>query len=729
MKPFETESQRLLDLMIHSIYTNREIFLRELISNASDAIDKMYVKSLEDEDLTFDPSQFTIRLTPNKEQRTLQITDAGIGMDEADLERNLGTIAHSGTLDFKKANSTHDVSSIIGQFGVGFYSAFMVADRVEVISRKYGAEKAYRWTSDGVTGYDIEEWGRDAVGTDVILHLREDAEDENYSQFLEEFTLKQLVRTYSNYIRYPIQMEVTKTRRVEQPKTETVAEGQNGADAANAADAAVGDAMTATDQADTTSASDAEAADEVPQYESYQELETLNSMTPIWNKPKSELTDEDYKSLYHQERFGYEDPLAWTHIVADGTLSYRAILYLPASVPYDYYTKDYKKGLTLYSSGVKIMEHAETLLPDYYGFVQGVVSSEDLSLNISRETLQQDRQLAVIARGIEKKITDALLRLRKEDPERYQKFFENFGSTLKVGIYQSFGAKADQLGKLLVFPTSRSMQDGEDAHWRALDDVVADLEAPDTANREAAAASVPDGDAAAENKAEAPQSGDAAAASATDDIAADEEEERPKSKIYYATGESAERIDTSPAMVGLHDRGIEVLYLTDRVDEFALKTMREYKGHAFQSIFDEDFSLNGADAATEANAAEADTADQTAVFEEMKKALGDDVVAVKASKRLVDDAVILVAQGEISIEMEKAFAEQPNGGYIKAQKVLEVNPAHPVYAKLQQLKEAGDNETFEAYAKMLYDQARLIAGLPLEDPVAYAKAVQKLMEK
>lgn len=682
--------------MIHSIYTNREIFLRELISNASDAIDKMYVKSLEDESIAFDPSQFTIRLTPDKEARTLTISDAGIGMDEADLEQNLGTIAHSGTLDFKQANSTRDVSNIIGQFGVGFYSAFMVADHVEVVTKKYGAQTAYRWTSDGVTGYDIEEWGRDDVGTDVVLHLREDAEDENYSQYLDEFTIKMLVRTYSNYIRYPIQMEVTKTRKVEKPEE------------------------AAEESAD-------EKSETTPEYESYQELETLNSMTPIWNKPKSELTDEDYKSLYRQERFGYEDPLAWTHVVADGTLSYRAILYIPASVPYDYYTKDYKKGLTLYSSGVKIMEHAETLLPDYYGFVQGVVSSEDLSLNISRETLQQDRQLAVIARGIEKKITDALLRLRKEDPEKYQTFFENFGSTLKVGIYQSYGAKADQLGKLLVFPTSASVRNGEST-WRALDDVVEELEHPSVSEGDAA-----DGTETAETS-ETEETAEVEVAETTEtgettdgETASGEQEnaESPKAKIYYATGESADRIDTSPAMAGLHERGVEVLYLTDRVDEFAIKAMHEYKGHAFQSIFDEDFTLDDAEKQEDAT----EETQQESLFDDMKTALGDEVVAVKASKRLVDDAVILVAQGEISIEMEKAFADQPNGGMIQAQKVLEVNAAHPVYAKLKQLKEADDMETFNAYTKMLYDQARLIAGLPLEDPVAYAKAVQKLMEK
>lgn len=650
MRKFKAESQRLMELMVNSIYTNKEIFLRELISNASDAIDKMYVKSLQDENISFDKENFYIEIIPNKENRTLTIRDTGIGMTKEELENNLGTIAKSGSADFKKANDTKDAMNIIGQFGVGFYSAFMVAKKVEVLSKAYGSDEAYLWESEGTEGYTIKEAEKETYGTEITLYLKDDEEEEKYSRFLEEYTIRELVRKYSNYVRYPIKMEVTKSRQVEKEETENTS---------------------TEDGAQEGEASNADHDHEEPKWEEYQEVETLNSMVPIWDKPKNELTDEDYKTFYQQEHFGFDEPLAWTHMVTDGTLSYRAILYIPSKVPYDFYTKEYKKGLELYSAGVKIMDHAEDLVPDYYAFVKGVVASEDLSLNISRETLQQDRQLLAIARKIESKITDELKNLQETEPEKYQKFFENFGNQIKGGIYQSYGMKKDQLADLLLFHSSKG-----DA-MRTLKQYVT-------------------------------------------------EKKTDQTKIYYATGDSVQQIDRSPSLALLKEKGYEVLYLTEDIDEFMIKMMHAYDELEFQSVLSDEFDLNQDDA-DKNEKDDTGHAEDTELFQKMKDVLGDEVVEVKASKRLKDDAVLLVATGDVSIDMEKTFLHQPGDQKLTAQKVLEINTNHPVYAKLQEAAKANDTEELERYTKLLYDQARLIEGLPIADAVEFAKNVQKLM--
>lgn len=634
MKQFQTESKKLMELMIHSIYTNQEIFLRELLSNASDAIDKMYVKSLQDENILFDKDKFFIEIKVDKEKRSMTIIDTGIGMTKDELESNLGTIAHSGSLDFKNANKTEDAMNIIGQFGVGFYSAFMVAKKVEVLTKAYGEDKAYLWISESSEGYSIEEIEKENVGTEITLYFREDGE-ENYSQYLEEFTIKNLVKQYSNYVRYPIKMEVTHSRRVDNESEK----------------------------------------DKAPEYEEYTEVETLNSMIPIWNKSKKDLSDSDYIEFYNQEHFGFDEPLAWTHMVADGLLSYRAILYLPGAMPFDFYTKEYKKGLELYSSGVKIMDSCEELLPDYYSFVKGVVSSEDVSLNISREVLQQNRQLKAIAKKIESKITDELKKMLENDREKYETFFHLFGSQLKSGIYQSYGMKKDTLADLLIFATS----DGDKK--KTLKEVI-----------EGYSTEIAD-----------------------------------KKKIYYATGDSVDIIDTLPALQAIKSKGIEILYLVDDIDEFMLKLMNDYNEYSFQSVLAEDFSLDDEEVDKEKTEEEkVEDEQRESLFECMKAILDDEVVEVKESKRLLDDAVVLVAQGDISIDMEKTFMNQPGVQKLTAQKILEINTNHPVYDKLLNLKDT-DEEKFEQYTKILYNQARLIAGLPIENPVEFTKSIQKLM--
>lgn len=673
MKKFKAESGKLLDMMIHSIYTEKEIFLRELISNASDAIDKMYVKSLEDPEISFDREKFSIRLTPNKEQRTLTISDTGIGMNAEELEKNLGTIAHSGTLDFKQADSTRDVSNIIGQFGVGFYSAFMVADRVQVLSRAYGQEKANLWESNGIDGYTIKEAERDRVGTDVILHLRENEEGEDMDAFLEEYTLRSLVERYSNYIRYPIQMEVTHRHKVEE-------EEEKEADAKE----------------------DKEGKKE-PKYEEVQELETLNSMQPIWNKTKNELKEEDYINFYQQEHFGFDRPLAWTHVIADGALSYRAILYIPSQRPFDYYSKDYKAGLSLYSRGVKIMDHADELLPDYLAFVKGIVSSDDFSLNISRETLQKDRRLLAISKKLEAKVVEELKKLLRNDREKYETFFGTFGTDLKAGIYQSYGAKKDPLADLLLYSSSQSEKK------ETLEELLARMEGKDPAISE---------DTEKEEEKKAPETED-------ETKEKDDKNESEPKPIYYATGESSRQIDRLPVMDKLKKDGQVVLYLTERIDEFTIKAMRDYKGHPFQSVLSEDFSPEN----EQEELGEEAQKKEEALFAEMKEILNEEVVDVKRSQRLAEDAVVLVSQGEISIEMEKAFHGQPGAEHMKAQKVLEVNPKHPIFAKMLQMVEDRDKDKLSEYTHLLYEQARLIEGLPLEDPVAFSKKLQKLMEK
>lgn len=646
MRKFKAESQKLLDMMIHSIYTNKDVFLRELISNASDALDKRYILDLEEKPSDFDRSSYKIELIPNEEDRTLTVRDYGIGMTEEEMDKNLGTIAHSGTQEFKQAESKGDVASIIGQFGVGFYASFMVAEKVEVVSKSLKDGSSHRWVSEGADGYKIEEADREEVGTDVILHLRKDKEDEDYSRYLSEYTLRSLVEKYSNYIRYSIEMEVSRQKRV--PLREDATEEEK------------------------------KAWEDNPEYEETRETLTLNSKTPIWKQPKKDLKDEDYINFYQQEGLGFGKPLRWIHLVADGTLSYRAILYIPSQVPWDFYTREFKKGLSLYSAGVKIMDHADSLLPDYLSFVQGVVSSEDFKLNLSRETLQEDRQMMAMARRIEKRVLDELKKMMEEDEEAYKTFFGLFGTTLKAGIYQSYGAKKDDLAPLLLFDTSLGQ-------GRSLDQIIGE-----------------EGD---------HEAGDAAG----------EEEHEEKAKILYASGESLEGIRQLPTVQALMEKEEEVVFLTDTIDEFTIKAMVDYKGHAFQSVLSDDFALEGEEKEDLSPEAEE-------LFSAMKELLDGEVVDVKASQGLTQDAAILTAQGDISIEMEKTLAGQPGDmPKVQAQKVLQVNPDHPVVKKLLAFRDQGKEDDFQAYTQLLYDQARIIAGLGVADPVTFTRRIQELM--
>lgn len=646
MREFKAESKKLLEMMINSIYTNKDIFLRELISNASDALDKRYIKDLENNPSDFDRADYKIEILANKENRTLTIRDTGIGMDEEELDRNLGTIAHSGSLEFKQQEKEgENPANIIGQFGVGFYSAFMVAEKIEVLSRPYGSDKAYIWESEGSGGYSIKTINKENLGTDIILYLRENEDQENYDKYLEEYELRRLVEQYSNYIRYPIQMDVKRNKRVELKED-------------------------ATDE-------EKEKDKENPQYEEVIETITLNSMTPIWEKNRNELKDGDYVNFYQQEHLGYEEPIDWAHMVADGTLSYRAILYIPKRLPWDFYTRDFKKGLSLYSRGVKIMDHAQALIPDYYSFAQGVVSSEDFRLNLSRETLQEDRVILAIGKKIENKITDMIKKMMKNEPEKYENFFKTFGNILKGGIYQTYGGKKDQLAPLLIFQTSKGKN-------RNLDDIVDEMEK--TKDKETS------------------------------------EDNKEKEPIYYISGTSLEQLDKMPGIEGLKEDGIEILYLTESVDEFTLKAMGDYRGHDFKSVQSEDFNSN------EDIEKEETQEEFTDIFESIREMFVDELFEVKSGIRLKNDAAILVSKGDVSIEMEKAFAEQEGlTGMLKAQKVLELNLDHPAVKKMIAYKNEGKEEGFKKYASLLYDQARLIAGLPIKDPIEFSRTIQELM--
>ena len=627
-KSFKAESQRLMDLMIHSIYTNREIFLRELISNASDAIDKVYYQTLTDENREFNKEDFYIRLTPNKEARTITIEDTGVGMTADELETNLGTIAKSGSYDFKNDKELEDDHNIIGQFGVGFYASFMVAKEVTVESKTWNAdEPAAMWHSDGTDGYTISDSDRTTPGTKITLLLRDNTDEENYDEFLDPHVLRELVTRYSNYIRYPILMLCEKTRMKE-------------------------------------------GTEDNPEYETYFEDDTLNSMVPIWRKNKNELSDEDYENFYHERRFVFEKPLKHIHLNAEGLLSYRAILYIPSQPPYDYYTNDYKRGLALYSNGVMIMENCEDLLPSYYNFVKGVVDSEDLSLNISREMLQQDRQLRVIKHKIDERITKELHTMLEKDRETYEKFFHAFGRQLKISTYDYYGANKEKLQDFLLFHSST------------------------------------------ENKL------------ATLKEYVDRMPEEQK-YIYYATGANIEQIDTLPQVGIIKKKNYEMLYLTEAFDEFVLKTLGEYTGKEFRSVSGDDLGL---DDNKDDNAEENE--EQTTFFKKLADYLGNEVVRVKTSTLLSDeDAVYLSTEGQISVDMEKLYASMPNGGAIKAQKVLEINKNHPIYTKLEALYKDNNEEELALYTKLLYQQARLIAGLPVEDPTNFARSISKLMTK
>ncbi len=624
-KDFKAESKRLLDMMINSIYTNKEIFLRELISNASDAIDKIYYKELTDDSVTFDKDKYFIKITADKENRLLKISDNGIGMTKDELEDNLGTIAKSGSLAFKNENEMKDGHDIIGQFGVGFYSAFMVADVVTVISKALGSDEAYKWESEGADGYTIEKCEKDSVGTDIILKIRENTEEENYDEYLEEYRLRSIIKKYSDFIRYPIKMDVTESKLKEGTEDE---------------------------------------------YEDVTVEKVINSMVPIWRKNKLELKDEDYENFYSEKHYGFDKPLHHVHISVDGMIRYNAILFIPEKTPFDFYTKEYEKGLELYSSGVLIMNKCADLLPDYFSFVKGMVDSEDLSLNISREMLQQDRQLKFIAKNIKKKIKSELEKILKNDREKYEKFYEAFGRQLKYGVYDSFGMDKDFLKDLLMFYSSKEKK------MVTLDEYVSRMP----------------------------------------------EEQK---YIYYATGESVEKIDKSPQIELVSDKGYEILYFTDDVDEFAIKVLMNYKDKEFRSVSSGDLGIE-----SEENKDSADTAqsENKEIFEKMKGVLGDRVKDVRASKRLKKHPVCLANDGEISIEMEKILNAMPNNQNIQADKILEINTNHDVFKSLKEVFE-NDEEKFKIYTDLLYNQALLIEGLPINDPVEFSNNMCKIMSK
>ncbi|MED3643046.1 molecular chaperone HtpG [Caldifermentibacillus hisashii] len=624
-KQFQAESKRLLEMMINSIYTKKEVFLRELISNASDAIDKIYYKALTDDSLSFDKDNYYIRIVPNKDDRTLSVIDTGIGMTKEELEENLGTIAKSGSLAFKKENEIKDGFDIIGQFGVGFYAAFMVADVVTVISRALGSDQAYKWESSGADGYTIEPVEKADIGTEVILKLKENTEDESYDEFLDEWRLKEIIKKYSDFIRYPIKMEVTHSK----PKD-----------------------------------------DDSNEYVDYKEEETINSMVPIWKKNKSELTDDDYMNFYNEKRYGFDKPLKHIHISVDGTVRYNAILYIPERAPYDFYTPDYEKGLELYSNGVLIMKKCADLLPDYFSFVKGMVDSEDLSLNISREMLQHDRQLKVIAKNIKNKIKRELENLLKNEREQYEKFYEAFGRQLKFGVYSDFGANKDVLQDLLLFYSSKEKK------LVTLDEYVSRMP-------------------------------------------------EDQKYIYYATGDSIDRIDKLPQTELVRDKGYEILYFTEDIDEFAIKMLMDYKEKQFKSVSDNDLGIESEEKEKET---EVEEEEYKELFDYMASVLGGKVKKVKASKRLKTHPVCLSTEGEITIEMEKVLnaMPNPNGQKVTAEKVLEINTHHDVFKSLQAAFR-NDKEKLELYTKLLYNQALLIEDLPIEDPVAFTNDMCKVM--
>ncbi len=621
--PFKAESKRLLDMMIHSIYSNREIFLRELISNASDAIDKIYYKALTDSSLTFDKDNYYIKITVDEPTRMLTVSDTGIGMTKEELENNLGVIAQSGSLAFKRDNEAKDGHDIIGQFGVGFYSAFMVADGVTVVSRALGSDAAFRWESSGVDGYTIVPAEKDAVGTEIILKIKESTEDENYDEYLDEYRLRSMIKKYSDFIRYPIKMDITERR----PK-----EGSEG------------------------------------EFEEYRQEQTINSMVPIWRKNKNELTDEDYENFYMEKHYGFDKPLKHLHISVDGAVSYNAILYIPEKTPFDYYTKEYEKGLELYSNGVLIMSKSPDLLPDYYSFVKGMVDSEDLSLNISREMLQQDKQLNLIAKNIKSKITSQLQRMLKDEREKYETFYKAFGTQLKYGVYSEYGSNKDVLQDLLMFYSSKEKK------MVTLDEYVSKMP-------------------------------------------------EDQKYIYYATGDTYERIDKLPQTELVSDKGYEILYFTEDIDEFAIKMLMNYKEKEFRSVSSGDLGIEAAED-LEQSAAEAN--ENRALFDEMKTLLGDKVKDVRISKRLKNHPVCLTADGEVTIEMEKVLRAMPNSQNVQAEKVLEININHDVFRSLRAAFEQ-DKEKLGLYTTLLYNQALLIEGLPIQDPVDFTNDICKIM--
>lgn len=625
-KQFKAESKKLLDMMINSIYTHKEIFLRELISNASDAMDKLYYRSLSDGITGLSRNDMQIRIDVNKDERTLTITDNGCGMTQQELEQNLGTIAKSGSLDFKTNNEQKEDVDIIGQFGVGFYSAFMVSDCVTVESRAYDSDEAWKWVSKGAEGYTIEPCEKEDHGTVITLHIKPDTENEDYSVYLESYTISTIVKKYSDYIRYPICMDV-ETRKLKEGSED--------------------------------------------EYETVVETKTLNSMVPIWKKNKNEVTDEEYKSFYREKFFDYEDPAKVIHSKVEGSVTYSALLYIPSHAPFDYYSKEYEKGLQLYSSGVMIMDKCADLLPDYFSFVRGLVDSEDLSLNISREMLQHDMQLKVIAKSLEKKIRTELKKLMTDDRETYEKFFSAFGTQLKYGVYENYGQNKEAVQDLLIFVSSFEKKPV------SLSEYVSRM----------------------------PES---------------------QTDIYYACGETVDKIDMLPQTELLKEKGYEILYMTENVDEFALKMMDEYEGKKFKNICAESLDLSTDE---EKEKLKEKNESAKSLLEIMKEGIGDSVHSVRFTNKLKNHPVCLTTEGDVSVEMEKVLNSLPNnGGDIHAKICLEINADHPIADKLTALAQS-DPETLKQYAKILYAQARLIEGMSIENPTEISNLVCSVMAK
>ena len=625
MKQFKAESKRLLDLMINSIYTNKEIFLRELLSNASDAIDKLYYQSLTDKSIKVNKKDLCIKIEIDKENRLLKIIDTGIGMNKEELENNLGMIAKSGSLQFKEENEKKKDVNIIGQFGVGFYSSFMVSDDVTVISKKYNEEDAYKWESTGAEGYTITKDEKDTYGTTIILKIKSDNEEYNYSDFLDTYTIETLVKKYSDYIRYPIKMNVTRRELKKGSKDE---------------------------------------------YEDVTKEETLNSMIPLWKKDKNKITEEEYNNFYQSKFYDYENPIKVIHTSVEGMTSYKAILFLPAHAPFDYYSKEYEKGLALYSNGVLIMDKCSDLLPDYFGFVKGVVDSDDLSLNISREILQQDIQLKLIASNIEKKIKSELESMLKDERDKYEKFFKEFGMQLKLGVYNDYGMHKDELKDLLLFYSSK------DEKYITLKEYVSSMK--------------------------------------------DDEE-----NIYYACGETIDKINMLPQVEKVKDKGYNILYLTEYVDEFAIKSLIEYDGKKFVNVSEENLDL---DTEEEKKEIKKINDENKEMLNSMKEIIGSDISDVRFTHRLKNHPVCLVSEGPVSIEMQKVLNAMPTDQSINAKIILEINSSHKIADKLKELYKS-DKERFNEYTKILYSQSRLIEGLSIENPTEISNLICDLLSK
>ena len=633
MRKFKTESKKLLDLMINSIYTNREIFLRELISNASDAVDKLYFRSLTDSSIQLSKDALEIRVAFDKDARTITVSDSGIGMNEDELEKNLGTIAHSGSQEFKTENDFEgtDAADIIGQFGVGFYSSFMVSKNVKVITRAYGSDDAFQWESDGVDGYTITPAQKATQGTDVILSLKDNTDEDDYDQYLSEWKLRELIKQYSNYVRYPIHMTVTKTRALPKPED-------------------AGD-------------------DYTTQYEEYQEDEVINSMTPIWKRRKSEVTDEEYAEFYKGDFHDFTDPQRTITVHAEGALSYDALMFIPGRQPFDLYMRDYEKGLALYSSGVLIMDKCADLLPDYYNFVRGVVDSSDLTLNISRETLQRNSQLRAIAKKVEKKITSELEKMRDNDRDDYEAFWDNFGRSIKFGIYQSYGSKAEELAPLLMFYSVNQQK------YITLAEYI-------------------------------------------EGMGEDQKD------IYYAAGESIDRLRNLPIVKTIRLKGFDVLLCTEDVDEFTLQSMRTWQEKELKNVSTSDIDLASED---EKKVAEEATEENKKLFEAMQEILGDNVTKVEVSPNTMDAPARLSAVGQMSMEMERILSQGPGETMARAEKVLQLNAQHSAFETLKSAFADNDKSKLRLYTDLLYNQALLVEGLPIEDPLTFAEEICKLM--